>query len=442
MGVTMSKSDVRVKVEETARWGRRMAVEVTPDTVLKTHKDTVRAFARSARVKGYRKGKAPESLIERQYGPEIDQEVMKQVIQEGFETALIDSGLDPIVAPRFEGVRRTEQGGVEFEAQFDVRPEIELGRISGFRIDRQSREIGAEDVDTVLDRLRRQRSEWREVDRAARSDDRVVFDSVPIGDDGRPVEEGRTADQEAELGAEGLLPEFEVGLTDRSAGDEFTIDVTFPEQHPNATLRGSQRSFAITVRAVKERVVPGLDDAFAAELGDFGDVDSLREHIRANLEAELALEARREVDEALIDQIIDANAIDLPESMIDQYLANMLGDSQGMMSGDTDPEHLAEVQRALRPGAERALRRYYILNHIADREGLRATDEELDTAIADRIPSAQSVAEARRQLERSGELEDLRFHLTMERVFEWLRERSEISPALPVIPADSADNRG
>lgn len=438
----MSEQNVSVSVEETARWSRRVAVRVAPEMVRKAHRDAVRAFTRSARVKGFRKGRAPESLIERQYGPEIDQEVMKQVVQEGFQTALIDSGLDPIAAPRFESVRRTDQGGVEFEAEFDVRPEIELGRITGFRINRESREISDEDVERVLDRLRRDRSDWREVDRPARTDDRVVFDSVPIGDDGQRVEGGRVTDQEAELGAEGLLPEFETGLTDRSVGDKITIDVTFPEQHPNETLRGSARSFAIAVSAVRERVVPELDDDFASGVGDFATVDDLRRHVQANLEAELALESTREVNEALIDEIIEANTIDLPESMIDQYLANMLGDPQGLMSGDADPEHLDEVRRALRPGAERALRRYYILNHIADREDLRATDEEVDTAIADRLPSAQSVTEARRRLESSGEIDDLRFHLTMERVFEWLRERSEISPALPEIPADSADDRG
>jgi FKBP-type peptidyl-prolyl cis-trans isomerase (trigger factor) len=118
--------------------------------------------------------------------------------------------------------------------------------------------------------------------------------------------------------------------------------------------------------------------------------------------------------------------------MVDQYLANMIGDQRQLLADGAEPERLAEVRDVLKPGAERALRRYYILNSIADREGLRATDADVDQAIADRVdPSKSSVTETRRQLERSGELDDLRFHLTMERVFVWLREHSDITPELP-----------
>jgi trigger factor len=160
-------------------------------------------------------------------------------------------------------------------------------------------------------------------------------------------------------------------------------------------------------------------------------LEEARDKIRTNLEAEMTTQSQREVNEALVDEIIDANPIDLPESMVDQYLANMIGDQRRLLADGAEPERLAEVRDVLKPGAERALRRYYILNSIADREGLRATEADVDRAIADRVdPSKSSVAETRRQLERSGELDDLRFHLTMERVFAWLREHSEITPEL------------
>lgn len=426
-----SDTEIGYQVEELARWRRRLAVQVPVDAAQRVHEQTVRDFAKRARLKGFRRGKAPTQIVQRQYGPEIDQEVLKRLVQEGFEEAIARSGLEPIVAPQFEGVERTEEGGLRFAAEFDVRPEIELGRTTGFNIERETREVTQTDVDNVIERLRRERADWRPVDRAAQAEDRVVFDSIPISDDGTAAVTERQADQIAELGADGLLPEFETGLTGLEPGAEETLNVQFPDDHPNEMLRGSRRSFRIEVKEVRERLLPELNDEFARSLGQFDSLEEARDKIRANLEAEVVAQSQREVNEALVDEIIDANSIDLPESMVDQYLANMIGDQRQLLADGAEPERLAEVKDVLKPGAERALRRYYILNSIADREGLRATETDVDRAIADRVdPSKSSVTETRRQLEHSGEIDDLRFHLTMERVFAWLREHSNITPEL------------
>jgi trigger factor len=427
-----SDTEIGYQVEELGRWRRRLAVQVPVHAARRVHEQTVRDFAKRARLKGFRRGKAPTQIVERQYGPEIDQEVLKRLVEEGFEQAIARSGLEPIVAPQFEGVERTDEGGVRFAAEFDVRPEIELGRTTGFSIERETREVTQTDVDDVIERLRRERADWRSVDRAAQAEDRVVFDSTPISNAGTATITERQEDQIAELGADGLIPEFEAGLTGVEAGAEKTINVRFPDDHPNEMLRGSHRSFQIEVKDVRERLLPELDDEFARSLGQFDSLKEARDKIRANLEAEVTAQCQREVNEALVDEIIDANPIDLPESMVDQYLANMIGDQRHLLADGADPERLTEVRDVLKPGAERALRRYYILNSIADREGLRATEADVDRAIADRVdPSKSSVAETRRQLERSGELDDLRFHLTMERVFAWLRKHSDITPELP-----------
>lgn len=242
----------------------------------------------------------------------------------------------------------------------------------------------------------------------------------------------RTENHVVELGTESLLPDFEAGLTGRAAGEETTFQVRFPDDHRNEFLRGRSRTFHVRVEEVSERSLPDLDDEFARSLGPaFDSMADLRERLRRNLEEEVRERARREVNEQLIDEVIAANRIDLPESMIDQYLGNLLADRgtpEAAREEEGDGGRMAELREALRPGALRALRRHHILSHIADREGLRAGDAEVDAAIAERIDSEKtSVAEARRRLARSGELEDLRFHLTMERVFEWLRERSEIT---------------
>ncbi|MGH7544544.1 MAG: trigger factor, partial [Gemmatimonadota bacterium] len=237
----------------------------------------------------------------------------------------------------------------------------------------------------------------------------------------------RIEDHLVELGSGAILDDFETGLQGRRTGEETTFDVSFPDDHQNEFLRGRTRTFRVQVGEVLERSLAALDDDFARSVGTFESLAALRERLLGNLEAEAREQARRDVNEQLIDAVIEANRIDLPDTMVDQYLTNLLADRTG---SEMDEERLAEIRTAFRPGAERALRRHYILNHLADREGLWASDEDVDAAIAERIDAGKtSVAETRRRLARSGEIEDLRFHLTMERVFDWLRQGSEITSA-------------
>lgn len=427
-GTARDEGAIGWEVEELTRWRRRLALRVPPARARNVRDRTVRKFARQARLKGFRPGKAPAPLVERQYGPEIDQEVLEELVREGWQDGVVQAGLDPIAAPRIDGVRWTDEGGLEFAAEFDIRPEVELPRTGGFRVERPARSVGDADVDRVLERLRHERADWRPADRPAADGDRLVFDSVPLGPDGEPLTAEKVQNHQVELGSGAVLPDFEAGLAGVRAGEEREVAVAFPDDHPNEALRGVARTFRVTVEAVQERVLPALDDEFARSLGAFESLETARRRIRENLAAEIEQQSRREVNEALIDQVIEANRLDLPESMVDRYLDSMLSDRDGPLGGPVDDAgRRDELRRVLRPGAERALRRYTILNHLADREGLRATDEDVDAAIGERIdPEKTSLAEARRRLERSGELDDLRFHLTMERVFAWLRDRSTI----------------
>lgn len=418
---------VEVEVEEMPRWRRKMAVRVPAEVVEGARKRYAREVAKKTRIKGFRPGKAPVEMVEKRYADEIDHEVMEDMVRAGYEAGLAQTGLDPVGAPEFAEVRRAEDGGVEFSVEVDVRPEIDLGRATGFRIERPGRAIGDEDTERVIDRLRHERAEWPDVERSAAIGDRVAFDSVPLAEDGAPIDAERIANHVVELGTSTLVPDFESGLVGRSPNEEATIDVTFPDDHPNPALRGQARRFGIRVHAVRERVLPPLDDELARAVGDFADLAALRERIRSNLEQEVAEQSEREVNEALIDEIISANQIDLPESLIERYLTSMMSDQGGPL-GRVPEARQADLREILRPGAERALKRYYILRRLAETEGLDAPDADLEAAIAERArESGADPSELRRRLERAGDLEDLRLHLTMERVFAWLRENSQIT---------------
>jgi trigger factor len=402
---------IDVQVENLERWRRRLAFTVPAGVAGRVRDRHVRELARRASLKGFRPGRAPTRLVEKHYAQEIEDELLKDLIREGYEAGVARHGLEPISPPRVHGVQWLPDGALSFTAEVDVRPEIELARTGGFRVEAKRYRVSEEDVERVLGRLREERADWVPVERAAGEGDLVVFDSVPLDAEGAPRTSERVENHKVVLGHEALLPDFEAGLQGVSAGEEKTIRVGFPDDHPNEGLRGTVREFQVSISEVRERRLPELDDAFAAEIGGFDTLDAARAKIRSNLEEEVVQQSEREVNESLIDEIIAANPIDLPESMIDRYLANMMSDRDGPLGGSVPTERQEELTKVLRPGAERALRRYYILEHLAKREGLEVTDAEVDAA----------------GREWRGEAEDLRFHLTMERVFAWLRDRSEIA---------------
>jgi trigger factor len=420
---------VEVQIEEMPRWRRRLALRVPREAVEATRRRHVQEIARRTRIKGFRPGKAPPELVEKRYADAIEHNVLEDLVRAGYEAGIHQAGLDPVGSPEVSDVRWAGDGALEFSAEVEVRPEIELARTTGFRVERAARTIGDADVDRVIDRLRHERAEWPDVERTAAIGDRVAFDSTPLTEEGEPIETERIANHVVELGIGTLVPDFEAGLVGLAPGEEATIDVTFPADHPNPALRDRARRFRIQVHAVRERVLPPLDDDFARTLGDFGDVATLRERIRANLEQEIAEQSEREIHEALIDEIIAANRIELPEGLIERYLTGMMSDQRGPL-GKVPEERQTDLREILRPGAERALKRYYILRRVAETEGLEASDAQLEEAIAERAgETGLEPREVRRRLEKAGDLEDLRLHLTMERVFGWLRENSQITEA-------------
>ena len=269
-------AEVQAEVEDLERWRRRLSLTVPAELAGRVRERHVRALARKARIKGFRPGKAPPKLVEKQYAQEIEEEVLKDLIREGYEAGVARHGLEPIASPRVQGVHWSPEGALHFTAEVDVRPEIELGRTTNFRVEAKRHRVGDEDVERVLERLREERADWRPVERPAAAGDLVVFDSVPLDPEGRPRDAERVENHKVVLGRESLLPDFETGLLAATAGEEKAIRVAFPDDHPNEALRGATREFRVSVSEVREKELPALDDAFAAGIGRFASLAEAR----------------------------------------------------------------------------------------------------------------------------------------------------------------------
>lgn len=309
---------MQVSVEAKDGLERRLTITVPADTVDSAVKSRLQQLAKTQRINGFRPGKVPVSVIQKRYGKAVRQEIAGEVMQRNFYDAITKEKLNPAGMPSFE--MKTDEDGqdLEFVAAFEIYPEIEVKDLDKIEIEKPVVEIKDEDLATMLDTLRKQHAGWKEVDRAAKEDDKVTIDFVGSVD-GEEFEGGKAEDFALELGKGRMIPGFEEPLIGKKVGEEFTIEVTFPEDYHAEKLKGKEAQFAITMKQIEELELPELNDEFATlfGIGD-GDLEKLREEVKRNMERELEQTLKAKVKEQVIAGLIEKNPIDLPAALVKQ----------------------------------------------------------------------------------------------------------------------------
>jgi trigger factor len=328
---------MQVSVETTGNLGRRMTVSVPSERLEKEFTARIQRLLRTAKFPGFRPGKAPLKLIEAQYGGKVMQEVMGDVIQTSFYEAVTDKGLKPAGGPTIEP--KTAERGRDFEyvALFEVYPEISRLEIAGMKIERPVTQVADADVDRTLESLRKQRLTWSPVERAAQSGDRLTLDfQGSLG--GMPFEGGAAQDFHLVLGSKALVDGFEEGLLGVKAGDQRTLDITFPADYRNTTLAGQPTQFAVTVKEVAEPVLPEVNEDFARQLGmPDASVATLRKEIRTSLERELSDRIRSKVRDQVFKAVIEANSFDVPKALEQAEIQRLLESTRANLASQGLP---------------------------------------------------------------------------------------------------------
>lgn len=323
---------MRVSVENTGTIGRRMTVAVPAAEVEAQVAERLHKLARSARLPGFRPGKAPLRVIEARYGGQVMQEVAGSLIQSSLFDALGQEGLQPAAGPDVEPRSIKRGQDLEYVAIFDVYPKIDTLDLAEREIEYPECAITNADVDATIDSMRKQRVQWRPVERAAQSGDRVVIDFTGrIG--GEPFAGGEAQGYEVTLGAGNLLAEFEAGLTGTRAGEQKTVSVQFPDDYQGAEVAGKQAEFAVTVREVAESELPPIDDRLAESFGiKQGGVDQLRADVRRNLEREAQDRVRTRVRDQVLQALISANDIELPGKLVEHEIDRMVENGRAALA--------------------------------------------------------------------------------------------------------------
>jgi trigger factor len=266
---------MQVSVEAIGTLERRMEVQVPAERIEKAVDERLQKLSRTVRLKGFRPGKVPVKVVRQQFGEQVRQEVLGDVVQKSFAEALVQEKLTPAGGPKIEPLDLAQGGDLKYRAIFEVVPEIELKGVEGMEVARPVAEVTAADIDAMVENLREQRATYAAVDREARDTDKVTVDFEGTID-GLPFDGGKGEDVAIVLGQGRMLADFEAGLMAAKAGEQKTIEVVFPADYP-ATTAGKRAQFAVTVKAVEERRLPELDDEFAKSFGvEEGGIDQLR----------------------------------------------------------------------------------------------------------------------------------------------------------------------
>jgi trigger factor len=373
--------DSKVKIE----------VEVEADDLTKRLDRAAKALAGEMRVPGFRKGKVPPQLVIQRVGREaVLEEALRGSLPEWYEQALLESGVTPVGDPKLDvGDLPGEGEDLRFSIEVGVRPKAELGEYRGLEVGRAELEVPDEAVQSELDRLREGFASLSPVERAAAPGDSLLIDFEGTID-GEPFEGSASKDFLIELGTEGLLPEFDAALAGASAGDEREVEVTFPDDHRPEDLAGKTAKFDVTVKEVREKDLPELDDEFASEASEFDTLDELRENIRGRISEAFERRAEAEFREAAVEAAASAATIDIPHDLVHARAHEMWDRVERQLaSRGIDPQVYAQMQGKDRhdlindaeEDAEKALRREAVLEAVADAEGIEPTDEDLLEAL-------------------------------------------------------------
>jgi trigger factor len=426
-------SPVKSSVTELPESRVRVDAEVAPDEVERRLQQTAKALGREMKIPGFRKGKVPPPIVLRRVGRQaVLDETLRSSLGAWYVDAIDAAGIAPVGDPEVAlGDLPGEGEALTFSIEIGVRPTAELGEYRGLEVGRREPEIDEEAVESEMEGLRERLARLEAADRPAQKGDFVVVDYVGTID-GEPFEGGEARDQLIELGSGRLIPGFEEQLEGAAAGEERTVEVTFPDDYGAEHLASKTAHFAVTVKEVKAKELPELDDDFASDAAGFDSLDELREDIRRRLGEADESQVEAEFREGAVDAAAANARVEVPERLIEaragelwERLSTTLA-RQGIsreaylrISGKTEEEIVTEA----RPDAERALRREAVLAAIVEAEGIEPAEEELREALEHSAEHENTTPEKLlERLEQAGRLDALRADLATRKAVDLLAE--------------------
>lgn len=376
-----------LQVENLEKNMAKMTVEVPAETFEAAVQTAYNKNKNRFTIPGFRKGKAPLHLIEKMYGAGVFyEEAANIVLDESYPDAAEESGLDIVSRPEIDLVQIEKGKPFIYTATVAVKPEVTLGQYKGVEVERASEEVTDEDVDRELKRVQDQNSRLVTVeDRAVEDGDQTIIDFEGFID-GKAFEGGKGEDYPLTIGSHSFIDTFEEQLIGKKIGEESEIQVTFPAEYHASELAGKPATFKVTVKEIKRKELPELNDEFAGEVSEFDTLDEYKADIRAKLSERKQKEAATENENRVVEKVVEGASMEIPEAMLETQVQDMVNDyarrmqSQGLSLNDYmkyTGMTLKDLQDQSRPQAERRIRTRLVLEAVAKAENIQISDEDV-----------------------------------------------------------------
>jgi trigger factor len=398
---------------------RHIQVSVPAEAVKDAEEKAARRYASTVRLPGFRPGKAPTTVVRKKFGEAIRQEALEALVREAYQEFVEKESIKVAAQPHVHDLKFEEGKPLTFELHLELRPTIELARTNGFRIERPVAKVTEEQVNEQLEHIRDEKATWAPVAGKAAPGDMVNV-QIATSASGEGTPEGKS--YPIVIGAGQAIPGIEELIMSAEPGQPVERPVKWPDDFPDESQRGQTKTVRITVNEVKRKSAPPLDDAFAREVGDFESLEALRQAVRSDMERHAEHEVEAGVRQQLVDQIIAANPFDVPRSWVQQFIENYAEAYQ------VPKEQQEQFGGEVRSMAERQIRRDLVIETIAEKEGLTATEKDLDDRIAEQATKrGVNPGQIYAQMEKSGRLKEMERSITEDKVFKWLMDRNDVS---------------
>lgn len=377
---------------------RLLTVTLDGEDLAPVKRKTLQRLAKNVKVSGFRKGKVPASVAEKNINQQVlESEVLEDAVNTYALQALTKEDIMPLDRPKVEVKKFVPGQELEFTAEFAVIPTITLGDYKKLKAPKQKVVVSEQDVTEVIERLRKSAAVKTAVERAAKLDDEVIIDFVGTDKDGKEVAGATGKDYALVLGSNSFIPGFEEGLVGVKAGDKKDLALTFPKEYHHKPLAGANVTFAVTVNKVNEAALPKLDDDFAQKTGAFKTVADLKADIKKELTAQKEQEASNAQKDALVEQLVNASKVTAPDVLVDDQMQSLERDfTQNLMYRGLNLEQYLEQEgktreewrnKELRETARRRVQVSLVLGELSKVESITATDDEIASRVAELLAS-------------------------------------------------------
>ena len=426
----MNSTTIKVDVDELSPVQRKMRVELPRDKVASEFAKAYQTLSRRVRVKGFRAGKAPRSVLQGLYGDEIKGQVRSQLVEDSLGEAIKERGLQIVSRPEIEAEDLADGSDFSFSAVFEIKPDIELKDYLGVEVERTRLTVSDEQVEQALKRIQESHARLEPVENrdVAQTGDFVTLDFTGTID-GKEFPGSKADNYLIEVGGGQTLPEFDNAAAGAQRGEPKTVQVQFPADYANRELAGKTADFTFLVREIKQKILPPLDDEFAKEHGECGSLEELKAKIRGRLSEELKKYQDDELKERILGRIIETHPFTPPPAMVERqtrYLMERYQDRGGEGAAAEAPS-MDEMRKSFEERAMRQVRATLLVEKIAQAEKIEVPEAEVQERVENLARAAGERGKSIRQYYSRHEARDeLRGQMVFERTLGYLLEKANV----------------